>query len=114
MYHLNPPAEAVPTALPSSTAMKNRRWFSKVPLIALCCLGILGLLLVGTIVLALIPVYLPKRSGERLAVQSSSPFLLVYAVINDESKREIRVKRGYFDQTKTSSTPEEKQKTAAQ
>ncbi|CAF1596975.1 unnamed protein product, partial [Didymodactylos carnosus] len=69
MHYLNPPAETVPAAQPSSTATKNRRWFSKVPLIALCCLGILGLLLVATIVLALIPVYLPKRSGETLTVQ---------------------------------------------
>ncbi|CAF1350297.1 unnamed protein product, partial [Didymodactylos carnosus] len=62
MYYQNPPAEAVPAALPSTTAIKNRRWFSAVPLIALCCFGILGLLLVATIVLALIPVYLPKRT----------------------------------------------------
>ncbi|CAF1366327.1 unnamed protein product, partial [Didymodactylos carnosus] len=58
----NPPAEAVPAALPSTTATTNRRWFSAVPLIALCSLGILGLLLVATIVVALIPVYLSKRT----------------------------------------------------
>ncbi|CAF1580326.1 unnamed protein product [Didymodactylos carnosus] len=62
MYHQNPPPEAVPAVLPLSTAIKNRSWLSAVPLIALCCLGILGLLLAATIVLVLIPVYLPKRT----------------------------------------------------
>ncbi|CAF1629489.1 unnamed protein product, partial [Didymodactylos carnosus] len=71
MYHQNPPANAVPVALTSSTAIKNRRWFSAVPLIALCCLGILGLLLAATIVLALIPVYLPNRGGGTVAVQAN-------------------------------------------
>ncbi|CAF1099839.1 unnamed protein product, partial [Didymodactylos carnosus] len=42
-----------------------------VPLIALCCLGILGFLLVATIVLALIPVYLPKRAGGTVAVEAN-------------------------------------------
>ncbi|CAF1520556.1 unnamed protein product, partial [Didymodactylos carnosus] len=50
---------------------KNRNWFSAVPLIALCGLGILGLLLVATIVLALIPVYLPKRGGGTVAVKTN-------------------------------------------
>ncbi|CAF4516319.1 unnamed protein product [Didymodactylos carnosus] len=70
MYHQNPPPEAVPAALPLSTAIKNRRRLSAVPLIALCCLGILGLLLAATIALALIPVYLPKRTVAVEANQS--------------------------------------------
>ncbi|CAF1301421.1 unnamed protein product [Didymodactylos carnosus] len=72
MYHQNPSPEAIPAALLSSTAKKNRRWFSAVPLIALCGLGILGLLLVATIVLALIPVYLPKRGT--VAVKTNHRF----------------------------------------
>ncbi|CAF1483252.1 unnamed protein product, partial [Didymodactylos carnosus] len=67
MYHGNPSAETVSVALPSSTTIKNRRWFSAVPLIALGCLGIFCLLLAATIVLALIPVYLPKRGGGTVA-----------------------------------------------
>jgi hypothetical protein len=31
------------------------------PLAAICCLGILALLIVSTIVLALIPIYLPSK-----------------------------------------------------
>ncbi|CAF1570806.1 unnamed protein product, partial [Didymodactylos carnosus] len=69
MYRQNSSAEAVPSALPSSSVIKNRRWFFTVPLIALCCLGILGLLLVATVVLALIPVYLPN--GGTVIVQAN-------------------------------------------
>ncbi|CAF4230579.1 unnamed protein product, partial [Didymodactylos carnosus] len=117
MYHQNPPPEAVLAALPSSTAIKNRKWFSAVPLIALCCLGISGFLLVATIVLALIPVYLPKRASGTVvfeANQTSLEFYLLYMVINDGTKREIREKRGYFDDPKTSSTQQENEQTAAQ
>ncbi|CAF1186268.1 unnamed protein product, partial [Didymodactylos carnosus] len=114
MYHQSPPAEAAPAVLTSSIAIKNRRWFSAVPLIAVCCLGILGLLLAATIILALIPVYLPKRGGGRVAVQSSSQFFLVYTIINDQRKRETQKKSEYFDHSKTSSTSQEKQKTAVQ
>jgi hypothetical protein len=31
------------------------------PLAAICCFGLLGLLIAGTIVLALIPIYLPSK-----------------------------------------------------
>ncbi|CAF1109439.1 unnamed protein product [Didymodactylos carnosus] len=99
MYHQDPPPEALPAALPSSTAIKNRRWFSAVPLIALCCLGISGFLLVATIVLALIPVYLPKRAGGTVVF---------------EANQKIREKRGYLDDPKTSSTQQEQEQTAAQ
>ncbi|CAF1466536.1 unnamed protein product, partial [Didymodactylos carnosus] len=71
MYHENPSAETMSVALPSSTTTKNRRWLSAVPLIALSCLGVLCLLLAATIVLALIPVYLPKRAGGTVAVQAN-------------------------------------------
>ena len=37
---------------------------------ALCCLGIVGLLIAGTIVLALIPIYLPTK--QVTVVNSSS------------------------------------------
>ncbi|CAF1522766.1 unnamed protein product, partial [Rotaria magnacalcarata] len=40
------------------------------PLVALCCLGIVGLLIAGTIVLALIPIYLPQKAAA--AVSSAS------------------------------------------
>ncbi|CAF1673009.1 unnamed protein product, partial [Didymodactylos carnosus] len=44
----------------------------------------------------------------------SPEFYLVYTVINDERKRELRVKRDYSDQPKTSSTQQEQQNTANQ
>ncbi|CAF5139590.1 unnamed protein product, partial [Rotaria magnacalcarata] len=50
------------------------------PLVALCCLGIVGLLIAGTIVLALIPIYLPQKAAA--AVSSASPndnFFLQYS-----------------------------------
>ncbi|CAF1066955.1 unnamed protein product [Didymodactylos carnosus] len=112
MYYQNPPAEAVPAALPSTTATTNRRWFSAVPLIALCSLGILGLLLVATIVVALIPVYLSKRTVAHQANLTSSQVFLVYTIINDQRKREIREKRAYSDHSKTSCTAQERQETA--
>ncbi|CAF1339630.1 unnamed protein product, partial [Didymodactylos carnosus] len=114
MYHQNPSVEAVPASLQSLTAMKNNRWFFAVPLIALCCVGIFGLLLLATVVLALIPVYLPKRGHVVLANQTSATIYLEYTIINGERKREIREKRDYSDDSKTSSTEEEKQNTANQ
>ncbi|CAF1308559.1 unnamed protein product [Didymodactylos carnosus] len=45
---------------------------------------------------------------------ASSPFFLVYTIINDGRKREIREKREYSDHVKASCTLQEKQKTAAQ
>ncbi|CAF1452145.1 unnamed protein product, partial [Didymodactylos carnosus] len=115
MYHQNPSPEAIPAALLSSTAKKNRRWFSAVPLIALCGLGILGLLLVATIVLALIPVYLPKRGTVAVKTNhTSSEFYLVFTVINDRRKREIRGKRQYSDGSQASFSDQEKQQTANQ
>ncbi|CAF4328919.1 unnamed protein product [Didymodactylos carnosus] len=44
----------------------------------------------------------------------SSEFFLVYTVINDQRKREMRGKRGYSDDPKTNSTDQEKQQTAKQ
>ncbi|CAF1284175.1 unnamed protein product [Didymodactylos carnosus] len=67
MYPQNP--TEVPIPVPSSTPMKDRRWLSAVPLIAVCCLVLVGLLLAATIVLALIPLYLPKRGSGTVAVQ---------------------------------------------
>ncbi|CAF1288460.1 unnamed protein product, partial [Didymodactylos carnosus] len=45
---------------------------------------------------------------------ASLEFYLLYMVINDGTKQEIREKREYFDDPKTSSTQQEKEQTAAQ
>jgi hypothetical protein len=45
-------------------------------LAAICCLGILGFLIAATIVLALIPVYLPTK--EVTAAQTSTNSMISY------------------------------------
>jgi len=39
----------------------NRRGFTQGPLLAICCLGIILFLIAASIVLALIPVYIPQK-----------------------------------------------------
>ncbi|CAF1320790.1 unnamed protein product, partial [Didymodactylos carnosus] len=46
------------------------------PLLGICCLALIGLLIAATIVLALIPVYLPKRHG----ASSTTPIFLTATV----------------------------------
>ena len=41
------------------------------PLAAICCLGLLGLLVAATIVLALIPIYLPGKQTAASTTSSS-------------------------------------------
>jgi hypothetical protein len=40
----------------------NRRGFTQGPILAICCLGIILFLIAATIVLALIPLYIPKKT----------------------------------------------------
>ena len=47
------------------------------PFAAICCFLILGLLIAGTIVLALIPLYLPKKQAT-LAIDNSNGKINIY------------------------------------
>ncbi|CAM4833497.1 unnamed protein product [Rotaria magnacalcarata] len=50
------------------------------PLAALCCLGIVGILIAGTIILALIPIYLPQKTAAAVSLTSPNDnFFLQYS-----------------------------------
>jgi len=56
-----PPPVAIPVQTPPPRPQSGIAGIA--PLLGICCLALIGLLIAATIVLALIPVYLPKRHG---------------------------------------------------
>jgi hypothetical protein len=51
---------------------------SLLPFAALCCLGILGFLIAATIVLALIPVYLPTKDVQTSSTTTNGKFVFIF------------------------------------
>jgi hypothetical protein len=62
-----------PAVVPVTPA---RRGFTQGPLLAICCLGIILFLIAATIVLALIPLYIPKKTLTPGGTSSSNSFTL--------------------------------------
>ncbi|CAF1620116.1 unnamed protein product, partial [Didymodactylos carnosus] len=58
------------------------------PLLAICCLAVIGLLVAAAIVLALIPVYLPRHSVDTHRPQSGVLTMTYDLFINATTSRE--------------------------
>jgi len=73
-----------PEAAPSPAA---QRAMTRGPILAVCCLGIILFLIAATIVLALIPVYLPNRGLQAGGTSSVNSFVLNPTSVSSNGKR---------------------------
>ncbi|CAF0911381.1 unnamed protein product [Didymodactylos carnosus] len=73
-------ATQIPIAAVPAPRSRNAVW----PLLAICCLALVGIVVAAIIILALIPVYLPKR-GENINGRESPAIVIEYSIPADSN-----------------------------
>jgi len=69
----------------AAVAVPARRGFTQGPLLAICCLGIILFLIAATIVLALIPLYIPQKVA---TASSTNPYTFTFSPNSAGRKRQ--------------------------